>query len=111
MEALERVADHCPVLLIELSHQKEFPLASQSLSASMCPGLRLLRRRLRAQVLLLGFVRCDSSSTLPSSQNPHLRRTAWRFGIRGEGTMALLFFWPSSVKQMSPPSNPVTTGG
>lgn len=96
MEALERVADHCPVLLIELSHQKEFPLASQSLSASMCPGLRLLRRRLRAQVLLLGFVRCDSSSTLPSSQNPHLRRTAlalWHSRRGDNGSIVLLAFF------------------
>ena len=33
MEALERIADHCPVLLIELSHQKEFPLYAQRISA------------------------------------------------------------------------------
>lgn len=96
MEALDRVADHCPVLLIELSHQKEFPLYSQSLSASICPGLRLLRRRLRAQVLLLDFVCCDSSSTLPSSQNSHLRKTAlalWHSRRGDNGSIVLLAFF------------------
>lgn len=32
MEALERIADHCPVLLIELSHQKVSTLFVKPLS-------------------------------------------------------------------------------
>ena len=87
MEALERIADHCPVLLIELSHQKEFPLYSQSILArkasqpvfALASGYCAVARGLR-----FSYWTFFALTVLPlyqAARIPTCEELLWRFGI------------------------------